>query len=285
MIEQEFGNIYVEIDGPIARFVLNRPEKLNALDHGMMESRDEALDWLEDQMDYANEDQKEVKVVVVEGEGDAFCTGYDMLASSDRFAPGHEDSIPLNDDHHHIVQEAMGWHRLWELAPVTIAKVHGYCLAGGMMVSENCDLVVAAEDTEFGQPAIKSMGLNPDLALWPYTIGLRKTKEFLFTGKTFSGREAAEMDMINRAVPEDELDDAVAELIDEILDVDRDMLYYAKRMVNDTYEHMGMTSMIRTAIAYDGYGHMSEARRRFKEIADERGIEAALEEIVHGDGD
>ena len=280
MTTEEFGNIYVEIDEPVARFVLDRPEKLNAINHEMMQDRKEALDWLEHQIDYANPDQKEVKVVVVKGEGDAFCSGYDMLSSTDRFTPGREDSIPINDDLEHIVQEAWGWHRLWELAPVTIAKVHGYCLAGGLMVSQNCDLVVATEDTKFGQTAIRSMGLNPDLALWPYTIGLRKTKEMLFTGKIITGREAEEMDMINHAVPEDELDEAVDSLVADLLAIDRDMLYYAKKLVNDTYEHMGMGSMIRTAIAFDGFSHMSEARQRFKDIADEQGIKAAIDEVV-----
>jgi enoyl-CoA hydratase len=279
MIREDFGNIYVEIDEPIARFILNRPEKLNAINPEMMAAREEALDWIEKQLDYKNEEQKEVKVIIVEGEGDAFCTGYDMLASSDRYAPGDEDSIPLHDDIAHIVEEAEGWHRLWEIPPVTIAKVHGYALAGGLMISQNCDLVVGAEDAYFGQPAIKSMGFNPDLGLWPFTIGVRKTKELLFTGSVVNGREAESMDMINRAVPEDDLDDAVAELVADITDVDRDMLYYAKKLVNDTYEHMGMGSMIRTAIVYDGLGHTSQARRRFKEIADEEGIEAAIKSV------
>lgn len=279
MYRKDFGNIYVEMDEPIARFVLNRPAKFNAINPEMIAARDEALDWLEHQMDYHNDNQKEIKVVVVEAEGKAFCTGYDMYESAERYTPGREDSISFHEDVKHIVEEAWGWHRLWEIAPVTIAKVHGYALAGGLMISQNCDLVVAAEDAYFGQPAIKSMGLNPDLGLWPFTIGLRKTKELLFTGSVVSGEEAEEMDMINSAVPEGELDETVDELVAEITDVDADMLYYAKKLVNDTYEHMGMGSMMRTAIVYDAFGHTSEARRRFKEIAEEDGIDAAIESV------
>lgn len=277
MITKEYETLYLEIDEPIARLVLNRPKKLNAISHQMMHDREDALDFLESETDYRNEDRREIKVLVVEAEGRAFCTGYDLEEATDRFARG-TDSIAIHDDHDHIRQEAWGWHRLWELGPVTIAKVHGYCLAGGLMVASNCDLVVASESAYVGQPEIKSIGFNPEIALWPYTIGLRKTKEMLFTGAVVTGKEAAEMDMFNRAVPREELDDAVTELVADILEVDRDMLYYAKRMVNDVYENMGMSSMIRTGIAYDEFGHLGEARTRFRKVYEEEGLEAAIEQ-------
>lgn len=277
MERKEYETLYLEIEEPVARLVLNRPDKLNAISHQMMHDRDDALDYLEDQMDYRNEDKLEIKAVLVEAEGRAFCAGYDLKEVTERFAQGH-DSISIHDDLDHIRQEAWGWHRLWELAPVTIAKVDSYCLAGGLMVAASCDLIVAAEDAPIGQPEVKSIGFNPDLGLWPLTIGLRKTKELIFTGAVVSGAEAADMDMINRAVPSDQLDEEVDDLLSDILEIDRDMLYYAKRMVNDVYESMGMSSMIRTGIAYDEFGHLGEARTRFKKLVDEEGLETAIEE-------
>lgn len=277
MERKEYDTLYLEIDEPVSRLVLNRPEKLNAISHQMMRDRDDALDYLEDEIDYRRDDRREIKVLVVEGEGRGFCTGYDLEEVTERFARGH-DSIPINDDFEHIRQEAYGWHRLWELAPVTVAKVHGYCLAGGLMIAANCDLIVASESSYVGQPEIKSIGFNPDVGLWPFTIGLRKTKELLFTGAVITGEEAVELDMFNRAVPIDDLDDEVDELVAELIEVDRDMLYYAKRMINDVYEHMGMGSMMRTGIAFDEFGHLCEARTRFKQVVDEKGLEEAIEE-------
>lgn len=276
MERKEYETLYLEIDEPIARLVLNRPDKLNAISHQMMHDRDDALDYLEEQIDYRNEEKAEIKAVLVEAEGRAFCVGYDLVEVTERFARGH-DSIAINDDLDHIRQEAWGWHRLWELGPVTIAKVNGYCLAGGLMVAASCDLVVASDDAPIGQPEVKAIGFNPDMALWPFTIGLRKTKELIFTGAVVSGAEAADMGMINRAVPADDLDDEVDELLADILEIDRDMLYFAKRMVNDVYENMGMSSMIRTGIAYDEFGHLGQSRSRFKKIVDEEGLEAAIE--------
>lgn len=277
MERKEYSTLYLELDEPVARLVLNRPEKLNAISGQMRRDRDDALDYLEARLDYQHDDQLDIKVLLVEGEGRAFCAGADLLEATERFARGH-DSIGVHEDLDLVRSEAEGWHRLWTIAPVTVAKVHGYCLAAGLMVAANCDLVMAAEDAPFGMPQIKSIGFNPDLGLWPYTIGLRKTKEMLFTGAIIKGTEAVEMDMINRAVPGDDLDDAVDELVAEIIEVDQDLLYYAKRMVNDVYEHMGMGSMIGTGIAYDGFSHMAEARQRFKEIADREGLEAAIEQ-------
>lgn len=272
-----YETLYLEVDEPVARLVLDRPEKLNAISGQMRRDRDAALDDLEDSLAYDSDEQLDVKVLLVEAEGRAFCAGADLQEATERFARGH-DSIGVHEDLDLVRSEAEGWHRLWEIAPVTVAKVQGYCLAAGLMPALNCDLVVAAEDAPFGMPQIKSIGFNPDLGLWPYTIGLRKTKELLFTGSIIRGREAAELGMINRAVPEEDLDHAVDELVAEIVAVDRDLLYYAKRMVNDVSEHMGMGSMLGTGIAYDGFSHLSEARQRFKEIADEEGLEAAIEQ-------
>lgn len=277
MERKEYETLYLEIDEPVARLVLNRPEKLNAISHQMMLDREDALDHLEDLTDYRRDDRLEIKVVVVEGEGRSFCTGYDLEEVTERFARGH-DSIPIHDDYEHIRKEAFGWHRLWTLSPVTVAKVHGYCLAGGLMAAANCDLIVTSENAYVGQPEIKSIGFNPDIGLWPFTIGLRNTKEMLFTGAVISGERAVEMNMFNRAVPREELDDAVDELVADILEIDRDMLYYAKRMVNDVYENMGMSSMIRTGIAFDEFGHLSESRNRFKSAVDEHGLEKAIEQ-------
>lgn len=275
MIQKEYDTLYLELDEPVGRFVLDRPEKLNAISGQMRRDRDAALDFIEDRLHYEHEDQLDIKVLLVEGEGRSFCTGADLGEATERFARGY-DSIGVHEDLELVRSEAEGWHRFWEIAPVTVAKVDGYCLAAGLMVALNCDLVVADEEAPFGMPQIRSIGINPDLGLWPYTIGLRKTKEMLFTGSIITGDEAAEIDMINRAVPGDELDAEVDELVAEITEVDRDMLYYAKRMVNDVYEHMGMGSMLGTGIAYDGFSHLAKARQRFKEVADEEGIEAAI---------
>jgi len=122
------------------------------------------------------------------------------------------------------------------------------------MAAVNCDLIATSENAYIGQPEIKSIGFNPYVGLWPFTIGLRNTKEILFRGTIISGERAVEMNMFNRTVSREELDEAVEELVAEILKIDRDMLYYTKRMLNDVYENMDMGSMIRTGIAFDEFG-------------------------------
>jgi len=266
-MKEEYENAYLVVEPPVARLVLNRPEKLNAINAALMADSMAALDVVEERDD--------VTVLVVEGEGRAFCTGYDLVEVTERFTKKYSD-FPIHEEREYIRDQAWGWHRLWELNTATIAKVHGYALAGGLMIAGNCDIVIAAEDARLGQPEVKTIGFNPEIGLWPFTIGPRMTKELLFTGRAVTGTEAAEMGMINDAVPADELDAAVDDIVSDITELDRDMLLYAKRMVNDVYEQMGMGSMIRTGINYDMLGHLCESRDRFKKLVDEEGLEAAI---------
>src|SRR5437763_15435398 len=97
----------------------------------------------------------------------------------------------------------------------TIAAVRGWCLAGGCELAMACDMIVAAEDARFGEPEIR-YGSGPVTLLMPFLIGQKKTNELLFTGDVVDAAEAPRIGLVNRVVPQDELEDAVAGLVQKI---------------------------------------------------------------------
>src|SRR3972149_1659714 len=179
--------IYEKAEDRVFRITLNRPEKLNAMNGQMLAELDQAFD--------AFEGAPDASVLIVRGAGRAFCTGYDLgpLAGGGGFT--------VTQDRWNLRKIVDRWQRLWSLPKPTIAQVHGYCLAGALELIGHCDLVFASGDAAFGHPAARSLGVLPTLAMWPYLIGMRKTKEFLFTGDSMTAAEALESGLINRVYP------------------------------------------------------------------------------------
>lgn len=189
--------LYDVADG-VARLTINRPERRNALSWTLVES-------LRQRVAEAREDP-EVRAVVLTGAGDrAFCAGADLTGM--RADAGH---VAL----HHARGELAGlFDDLWSLGKPTIARVRGYCLAGGFGLALSCDLVVAADDATFGTPEI-------DVGLWPYMITVplcrsmppKRALELMMTGRRIGAEEADRMGFLTRVVPVDGLDAAVDDL-------------------------------------------------------------------------
>lgn len=185
--------------GAVAWVTINRPERRNALTW-------DTVRRLRDALARARADDG-VRVVVLTGAGDrAFCAGADlagMTGTGDDVAAAHRDRGELG---------AL-FLDLWDLGKPTIARVRGAALAGGFAVAVACDLVVAAADATFGTPEI-------DVGLWPYvaTVPLvramppKRALELMMTGRRVGAAEAEQIGFVQRVVPVEELDDAVAAL-------------------------------------------------------------------------
>jgi enoyl-CoA hydratase len=122
------------------------------------------------------------------------------------------------------------------MAKITIAQVHGYCIAGGCELAMMTDLVVAADDARLGHPGTRGLGTSRTAAFWPVIIGMRKSKELLYTGDNITGTEAAAMGMVNKAVPADQLEATVIAMAERIANQASDSLALQKRSVNTYFE-------------------------------------------------
>lgn len=262
----------------IATLTLNRPDKGNALSRQLRDELDLVLDDLDSDDD--------TRVLIVKSNGKNFCTGYDLKEWGYLWGSGEpsrpEDTRPhrrapiFSRREFHESRER--WMRLWRIRQATIGVVRGACVAGGLDLAGVLDVVFTADNATFGQPEARSMGELHVFAMWPVHLGMRRTKEWLFTGDSMTGTEAAELGLANRAVPEDEVLDVAMAYAERVANVPLEMIYAHKEATNRWWDAMGIASAIAAANDADAMAIAGPAMADFKRIQDERGVRAAVED-------
>ncbi|SEG85185.1 Enoyl-CoA hydratase/isomerase, partial [Thermomonospora echinospora] len=144
----------------------------------------------------------------------------------------------------------------WRNVPKpSIASVQGKCIAGGLMLCWPCDLIVAADNAEFSDPVVH-MGIGGvEYHGHTWELGARKAKEILFTGRAITAAEAAQIGMVNRVVPLDELQGATMELAGQIARMHPFALRQAKRAVNQTLDVQGFYAAVQSVFDTHQTGH------------------------------
>jgi enoyl-CoA hydratase len=164
---------------------------------------------------------------------------------------------------------------LWRSLKPTIAKVHGYAVAGGSDIALSCDLVVMAEDARIGYMPARVWGC-PTTAMWVYRLGAERAKRMLLTGDTIDGRTAAEWGLVVDAAPGEELDARVETLADRIAGVPINQLAMQKLMINQAYDNMGLHGTQTLATLFDGITRHSPEGRWFQQFAATHGFQEAV---------
>lgn len=277
----QFETILLETEGPVATITLNRPKKLNSISLQLREETLAALELLNP--------GDEIRVVRLRGAGRAFSAGYDLeggydvMSQQKRVTTNHMDEVSqigeshIAQDRDNLRQVAVWLHRLRRFRKPIIAQVHGYCLAGGLDLIGVCDSVFAAEDAQLGHPASRALGLPATIGLLPIKAGPLKTKELLFTGDTLSGIEAEQWQIINRAVPADELDAQVMAYCHRISLLPLDMLSVHKDVVNRWVDNMGYGPSVDATVDLNSISHQSPFLAEFIRKATNESLKAALE--------
>jgi enoyl-CoA hydratase len=250
---------------------LSRPERLNAIDDVMPGEIREAVEQ-------ANADDQ-VRVVVVEGEGRAFCSGYDLQLFAEGEATGRwAQSEPWDPvrDYREMRRNSDDFFALWRSLKPTICKVRGYAVGGGSDVALSCDLLVMAEDARIGYPPARVWG-SPTTAMWVYRLGAQRAKRMLLTGDLIDGATAAAWGLALEAVPGPLLDERVEELADRIASVPTNQLVMQKLMVNQAYDNMGLAGTQLLATLFDGIARHTPEGRWFADLARREGFKAAVE--------
>ncbi|MFH1484775.1 MAG: enoyl-CoA hydratase/isomerase family protein [Chloroflexota bacterium] len=209
----DYRNLIYEKQGNIARVTLNRPKKLNAMNDALLTELDAALDEIEG--------DDNIKVVVFKGAGRAFSVGRDMsgMGTSQIDASGIPDDVPGQVSWYQRFQAR--WYRIAALAKNTIAQVHGYCLDSGCWLAFACQVCVATEDAQFGEPAIKIGHVTP-FPLWAHIVGLKRAADLLYSGRMISGKEAERIGLVMRAVPSNDLEACVDPIANEMASISMD---------------------------------------------------------------
>jgi enoyl-CoA hydratase/carnithine racemase len=233
-VDPRFETLAVTLEGPRGEIRLNRPEKLNALSVRTLDELAEAARYCDD--------HPEVKAVVIAAAGRSFCAGA-AVAMMGTPAPADEaGTAPLPR------RTAEAGPRMAEavenMRAVTVARIQGHCIGGGVVLACACDLRVAADDAVFSIPEL-ALGIPLTWGGIPRLvrdIGPVMTKELVMTGRTFGAPEAAAMGLVNRVVRESRLDEEVEALMSMLLDKSRFTLSSTKRYVNAVGEQaVGMS--------------------------------------------
>jgi enoyl-CoA hydratase len=158
-----------------------------------------------------------------------------------------------------------------------IAQVHGWCVGGGSDMALCADLVIASEDAQIGTPYSRVWGCYLS-GLWLYRLGLTKAKEHALTGRPLSGREAADIELINAAVPFEDLERTVAEQAEQLASIPSSQLAAMKLIVNQAYENMGLRATQTLGPILDGLMRNTPDGLAFVERSQDAGVRAATEQ-------
>jgi enoyl-CoA hydratase len=269
----EFETLIYATDGAVATVTLNRPDRLNTIVPPMP-------DELEAAVHRAVADES-VKVIVLRGAGRAFCAGFDFgggfhhwddaLTTEGEWDPG-KDFVMATAPTSGPVPKFMS---MWRSPKPVIAQVHGWCVGGGSDMALCADLVVASEDARIGTPYSRMWGAYLS-GMWLYRLGLTRAKEYALTGKPLSGREAADIGLINEAVPFASLEETVRALADRLASIPLSQLSAMKLVVNQAYENMGLASTQTLGPILDGLMRNTPDAKRFIELAEREGVSGAV---------
>ncbi len=219
----QYKTVLVEIKDHVAKVIMNRPEKKNAMNPQLVMDMAQVLDDLR-----YNDD---AHVLVLTGAGEAFCAGMDLK----EFFHDLKVKRPKEFDRIFRLQQEWRGRTLRHFPKPTIAMVNGYCFGGAFPNVEACDLAIAADEAEFGLSEI-NFKLFPGGYVSKTLSNMMRPRDALLyamTGRRFNGKEAAEMGFVNYSVPRARLEDEVMSLARELAEKDPAALQATK----DAYRH------------------------------------------------
>lgn len=271
--------VLYERDGRIARITLNRPDKLNAID-------DELPGELEDAVKRADADSN-IHVMVLAGNGKAFCGGYDLTAYAEGPAPNpvYQGSNwdPL-EDYAFMWGNTQKFMSLWRALKPVICKVHGFAVGGGSDIALCTDMIYMGETAKIGYMSTRVWGC-PSTAMWVYRLGAEKAKRMMLTGDQISGREAADMGLVLKAVPDDQLDAEVEAMAARLASVPINQLAMQKMVINQAVEATGLSGTQRLGTLLDGISRHTPEGQNFKKRVETVGWKQAVQERDEGSFD
>ena len=216
---KQYKNIKIKIIERVILITLHRPEALNALSRDLIDDLNHALDNAEQ--------DKKISLIILTGSSKAFAAGADIKEMSSK---SFIDLI--NDDF------IKPWEKISLCKKPTIAAVDGYALGGGCELAMMCDLLIANENTKFGQPEI-NLGVFPAAGgtqRLPKAIGKAKAMDMILSGRMMGAVEAEKLGLVSRIISSENFLDQVLEIAKEISEKSLPALIMAKDAINSSYD-------------------------------------------------
>jgi enoyl-CoA hydratase len=287
-----YPTLTYEVDGRIARITFNRPEQGNSI------TPDTPLD-LAAAVERADLDPA-VHVIVLSGRGKGFCGGYDLAASAEHLMDGglagsrstagtvldpavqmaNHDPAGTWDpmiDYAMMSRFTRGFASLLHANKPTIAKIHGFCVAGGTDIALHCDQILIAADAKIGYPPTRVWGV-PSAGMWAHRLGDQRAKRLLLTGDCLSGTEAHEWGLAIEAPSPEDLDERTEVLAQRIAAMPINQLMMVKLALNSALLAQGVENSRMISTVFDGISRHTREGYAFQQRAAEVGFRQAVRE-------
>jgi enoyl-CoA hydratase len=301
----EYRTLTYEVDGRIARITFDRPEHGNAI---TVDTSGELAAVVE----RADLDPG-VHVMLVSGRGKGFCGGYDLsifaegvngYSAENMGAAGGPDPRtgtvldPVVQAENHdpgrtwdpMVDYAMmsrfnrGFASLLHANKPTVAKLHGFAVAGGTDIALHCDQIICADDTKIGYPPTRVWGV-PATGLWAHRLGDQRAKRLLLTGDCLTGKQAQEWGLAIESWPVEELDARTEALVARIAAMPVNQLIMVKLALNSALLAQGVANSAMVSTVFDGIARHTREGYAFQQRAAEAGFRDAVRERDEPFGD
>ncbi len=219
-MSKAFQTIKTQVNDCVGELILNRPEKRNALNAQMVRELHEVFTlWHND---------SRVKVVLLKGQGKAFCSGADLAYLQEMRHFDLQKNLQDSRSLGHLFL------KIYTFPKPVVAQVEGPALAGGCGLASVCDLIIASQNAKFGYPEVK-IGFVAALVstFLIRQIGERKAKELLISGKILSAKEALSFGLINQVVEQSQLQETVRQWVDQLLKNGKKAMQVTKQLFSD----------------------------------------------------
>ncbi|MDT4905353.1 MAG: enoyl-CoA hydratase [Pseudonocardiales bacterium] len=296
--EATYATLTYEVTGRIARITFNRPEQGNAI------TPDTPLD-LAHAVERADLDPR-VHVMVVSGRGSGFCGGYDLdmfaehdmaQAQSDQPCEGtvldpvaqarnHDPTRTWDPmvDYAMMSRSTRGFASLLHANKPTVAKLHGFCIAGGTDIALHADQIIVAADTKIGYPPTRVWGI-PAAGMWAHRLGDQRAKRLLLTGDTITGAEAVEWGLAIEAPDAADLDERTEILLERIARMPLNQLIMTKLALNSVLLAQGVATSAMVSTVFDGVARHTREGHDFVARAATAGFRQAVRDRDEPFGD
>lgn len=273
--------VEVTTHGAVRRLTLCRPDAYNTITPQLRDELGAALDDAQGDRD--------VRVILLDAEGPAFCAGYGLdwstaaQAADDAREQRAWDSAA---DQHMIGRFAATWAKLHDSSKPTIAAVQGWCIAGGTNIVFNAHLIVAAESARFGYPPSRVWGVPEAPWTWVARMGLQHARRYMLTGDEFTAAEAEDMGVVLEVVPDAELAERSMALAQRIAMVPANQLEMITWALNAVADHAyDPPASRRLGTLFDGVARHSQEGLDFVARSQEVGFREAVRERDRPFGD
>lgn len=250
--------------GKVGKVILNRPKVRNALNHALSSN-------LGDFMRKADADPDTNVIVLCAAGEKAFTAGFDLKESIG------SPIVDVPERRENSLMELNNWRAIWECKKPVICAVQGYCIGGGVWMAMLSDLIIAADNAQFGEPELKYSYAN-DVLPEPWKMTMNRVKQFLYLGDFWSAEQMKEAGVVNFVVPAAELEEKTMELANKLADMPAQAMQILKYEINQTYELMGMHQAQKFAAEMFNLCriHQVQEQAEFNKIVNEQGLKAAM---------